>query len=146
VAEAAEAAGAAEVAQEAAEAAEVVAAAAACRKDPAESARLELSDYLARRRAVMVGCPTRPLTFCLPRCTRGCARRACERVADPDYLLAVKDNQPTLHADIKSYFETAPSGEVEQVETLGKDHGRIVMTPRGVGLCDGISATPPTAR
>jgi hypothetical protein len=37
----------------------------------------------------------------------------------------VKDNQPTLHADIKSYFETAPSGEVEQVETVGKDHGRI---------------------
>ena len=34
-------------------------------------------------------------------------------------------NQPTLHADIKSYFETAPSGEVEQVETVGKDHGRI---------------------
>jgi predicted transposase YbfD/YdcC len=45
--------------------------------------------------------------------------------AEADYLLAVKDNQPTLHADIKSYFETAPSGEVEQVETVGKDHGRI---------------------
>ncbi len=37
----------------------------------------------------------------------------------------MKDNQPTLHADIKSYFETAPSGEVEQVETIGKDHGRF---------------------
>jgi predicted transposase YbfD/YdcC len=45
--------------------------------------------------------------------------------AKADYLLAVKDNQPTLHADIKSYFKTAPSGEVEQVETVGKDHGRI---------------------
>ena len=45
--------------------------------------------------------------------------------AEADYLLAVKDNQPTLHAEIKSYFETAPSDEVEQVETIGKDHGRI---------------------
>ena len=45
--------------------------------------------------------------------------------AEADYLLAVKDNQPTLHADIKSYFETAPSGEVERVQTVGKDHGRI---------------------
>ena len=41
------------------------------------------------------------------------------------YLLAVKDNQPTLHADIKSYFQTAPKREVEQVETIGKDHGRF---------------------
>ena len=28
--------------------------------------------------------------------------------AEADYLLAVKDNQPTLHADIESYFDTAP--------------------------------------
>jgi hypothetical protein len=38
--------------------------------------------------------------------------------AKADYLLAVKDNQPTLHADIKSYFETALSNEVERVETV----------------------------
>jgi len=45
--------------------------------------------------------------------------------AEADYLLAVKDNQPTLHADIESYFETAPPTEVEKVETVGKDHGRF---------------------
>jgi predicted transposase YbfD/YdcC len=45
--------------------------------------------------------------------------------AKADYLLAVKDNQPTLHADVKSYFETAPATEVERHETLGKDHGRL---------------------
>ena len=45
--------------------------------------------------------------------------------AEADYLLAVKDNQPTLHADIESYFETAPPNEVEKVETVGKDHGRF---------------------
>src|SRR6266446_2653369 len=57
----------------------------------------------------------------------GCNPNIAQSILDAkaDYLLAVKDNQPTLHADIKSYFETAPSGEVEQVETLGKDHGRI---------------------
>jgi predicted transposase YbfD/YdcC len=45
--------------------------------------------------------------------------------AEADYLLAVKDNQPTLHADVKSYFDTAPSGEVARCETVGKEHGRL---------------------
>jgi predicted transposase YbfD/YdcC len=47
--------------------------------------------------------------------------------AKADYLLAVKDNQPTLHAEIKSYFQTAPAGEVERFETLDKDHGRLEL-------------------
>src|SRR5947208_7357047 len=57
----------------------------------------------------------------------GCNPNIAQSILDAkaDYLLAVKDNQPTLHADIKSYFETAPSGEVERIETIGKDHGRI---------------------
>jgi predicted transposase YbfD/YdcC len=57
----------------------------------------------------------------------GCNPNIAQSILDAkaDYLLAVKDNQPTLHADIKSYFETAPRGEVELVETVGKDHGRI---------------------
>ncbi len=57
----------------------------------------------------------------------GCNPNIAQSILDAkaDYLLAVKDNQPTLHADIKSYFETAPCGEVEQDETVGKDHGRI---------------------
>jgi predicted transposase YbfD/YdcC len=57
----------------------------------------------------------------------GCNPNIAQSILDAkaDYLLAVKDNQPTLHADIKSYFETAPAGEVEQVETIGKDHGRF---------------------
>jgi hypothetical protein len=32
--------------------------------------------------------------------------------AGADYLLAVRDNQPTLHAEIESYFATAPAAEV----------------------------------
>jgi predicted transposase YbfD/YdcC len=57
----------------------------------------------------------------------GCNPNIAQSILDAkaDYLLAVKDNQPTLHADIKSYFDTAPPGEVERYETLGKDHGRI---------------------
>ena len=57
----------------------------------------------------------------------GCNPNIAQSILDAkaDYLLAVKDNQPTLHADIESYFETAPMSEVEQVETVGKDHGRI---------------------
>jgi predicted transposase YbfD/YdcC len=45
--------------------------------------------------------------------------------AGAEYLLAVKDNQPTLHAEIESYFATAPAAEVEKVETIDKDHGRF---------------------
>jgi predicted transposase YbfD/YdcC len=57
----------------------------------------------------------------------GCNPNIAQSIRDAkaDYLLAVKDNQPTLHADIKSYFDTAPAGEIERFETIGKDHGRI---------------------
>src|SRR2546421_6141406 len=49
----------------------------------------------------------------------GCNPAIAQSILDAkaDYLLAVKDNQPTLHAEIKSYFQTAPSLEVEQIET-----------------------------
>jgi predicted transposase YbfD/YdcC len=57
----------------------------------------------------------------------GCNPTIAQSILDAgaDYLLAVKDNQPTLHADIESYFATAPPEEVERVETVGKDHGRF---------------------
>jgi len=57
----------------------------------------------------------------------GCNPAIAQSILDAwaDYLLAVKDNQPTLHADIESYFATAPPEEVERVETVGKDHGRF---------------------
>jgi predicted transposase YbfD/YdcC len=57
----------------------------------------------------------------------GCHPNIAQSIGDAeaDYLLAVKDNQPTLHADITRYFETAPAAEVEKFETIGKDHGRL---------------------
>ena len=72
----------------------------------------------------------------------GCNPTIAQSILDAkaDYLLAVKDNQP-LHADIKSYFETAPSDEVAQVETVGKDHSRIEVRAHTVShVVDWITA------
>jgi predicted transposase YbfD/YdcC len=57
----------------------------------------------------------------------GCQVTIAQSIVDAgaDYLLAVKDNQPTLHAEIESYFATAPAAEVEKVETIDKEHGRF---------------------
>jgi predicted transposase YbfD/YdcC len=59
----------------------------------------------------------------------GCQVAIAQSILDAgaDYLLAVKDNQPTLHAEIESYFATAPAAEVEKAETIGKDHGRFEL-------------------
>jgi predicted transposase YbfD/YdcC len=64
----------------------------------------------------------------------GCNPNIAQNIVDAkaDYLLAVKDNQPTLHAEIKSYFQTAPSGEVDRFETVGKDHGRLEIRTHSV--------------
>jgi predicted transposase YbfD/YdcC len=57
----------------------------------------------------------------------GCNPAIAQSILDAkaDYLLAVKDNQPTLHAEIKSYFDTAPSDKVERSQTVEKGHGRL---------------------
>ncbi|MGI9169046.1 MAG: ISAs1 family transposase [Caulobacteraceae bacterium] len=56
-------------------------------------------------------------------CNPGIAQSVLD--AKANYLLTVKDNQPTLHAEIESYFETAPKDEVDACEETDKDHGRI---------------------
>jgi predicted transposase YbfD/YdcC len=56
-------------------------------------------------------------------CNPGIAQAILD--ADADYLLAVKDNQPTLHAEVEAYFDTAPAAEVAVAETLDKGHGRL---------------------
>ena len=57
----------------------------------------------------------------------GCNPNIAQSILDAkaDYLLAVKDNQPTLHAEIKSYFDTAPSNQVERSQVVEKGHGRL---------------------
>lgn len=47
------------------------------------------------------------------------------RDAGAHYLLAVKDNQPTLRAEIEDFFTSAPAGDVDTFIDLDKGHGRI---------------------
>jgi predicted transposase YbfD/YdcC len=47
------------------------------------------------------------------------------RDADADYLLAVKANQPTLRAEIESFFAHAPAASLETTVDVDKGHGRI---------------------
>lgn len=42
-----------------------------------------------------------------------------------DYLLALKGNQPTLEAEVKEYFRSAPAEELVGKTTVEKGHGRI---------------------
>lgn len=57
----------------------------------------------------------------------GCQTRIAATILDrgADYLLAVKDNQPSLHDDIKRYFDDAPDTELQTVQITDGDHGRI---------------------
>lgn len=45
--------------------------------------------------------------------------------AGADYLLSVKDNQPTLRAEAESYFASAPERELDVAQSLDKAHGRL---------------------
>jgi predicted transposase YbfD/YdcC len=47
------------------------------------------------------------------------------RNAQADYLLAVKANQPTLRAEIETFFADAPTTSIESTTDVDKGHGRI---------------------
>jgi len=57
----------------------------------------------------------------------GCQTRIAATILErqANYLLAVKDNQPALHDDIKRYFDDAPAAELQTFQTVDADHGRI---------------------
>ena len=57
----------------------------------------------------------------------GCNPATAEAItaAGADYLLAVKANQPTLHAEMQAYFDAAPDAELDICITLDKSRGRI---------------------
>jgi predicted transposase YbfD/YdcC len=62
----------------------------------------------------------------------GCQKKIAQTILDrgADYVLAVKENQPSLLEDIKPYFEAvaaggAPAEHMEFIETVDGDHGRI---------------------
>lgn len=56
-------------------------------------------------------------------CQKSIASKVIEKGAD--YVFAVKLNQPTLHEDIKLYFESEKAAQ--ETKTLEKDHGRVEM-------------------
>jgi predicted transposase YbfD/YdcC len=47
------------------------------------------------------------------------------RSAQANYLLAVKANQPTLRAEIETFFADAPAAKLETTTDVDKGHGRI---------------------
>jgi predicted transposase YbfD/YdcC len=57
----------------------------------------------------------------------GCQVEIADKIVShkADYLLALKGNQPTLEADVESYFNTAPAGELVSKSSVEKGHGRI---------------------
>jgi predicted transposase YbfD/YdcC len=58
-----------------------------------------------------------------------------------DYLLALKDNQPTLAAEVAEYFRTAPATELVTKTTVEKGHGRIeTRTYTASAVVDWIAA------
>jgi predicted transposase YbfD/YdcC len=57
-------------------------------------------------------------------CQKDLARQIVE--AGADYVLALKDNPPTLHEDVRLYLDTElGQGRLPVLETVEKEHGRI---------------------
>jgi len=57
----------------------------------------------------------------------GCNPVLAQEIIDAgaDYLLSVKENQPTLHAEAEGYFAAAPPRELDVAQSLDKAHGRL---------------------
>jgi len=57
----------------------------------------------------------------------GCQTKIAQKIIDRggDYLLAVKDNQSSLHHEVARYFEDAASARLDDLQTTDGDHGRI---------------------
>jgi len=58
----------------------------------------------------------------------GCQKNIAKAIIDNqgDYVLALKDNHPTLHDDVTTWLQAENAqGHVRVHETLEKDHGRI---------------------
>lgn len=75
---------------------------------------------------------------------------AAIRDAGADYLLAVKANQPTLRAEIESFFADADPADLDSTTDLDKGHGRIeqrtVTVARDVDWLDGDRRFPGEVR
>jgi predicted transposase YbfD/YdcC len=79
----------------------------------------------------------------------GCQKAIAKTIVDQgaDYLLAVKDNQPTLHDEVREYFLACRRGDLSDkrmssCEQVDKGHGRIEVrrcfTTSNVAWFEGI--------
>lgn len=69
----------------------------------------------------------------------GCQKAIADQIIEggADYVLALKDNQPTLSADVQLWLDTEVArGRLAVIETVEKDHGRIDL--RRYALSDQI--------
>lgn len=76
----------------------------------------------------------------------GCQKAIAQAIVDGggDYVLALKDNHPTLCEDVRLWLDTeAAAGRLTALETTGKDHGRIEI--RRYVLSDRIEWLTPQA-
>jgi predicted transposase YbfD/YdcC len=57
----------------------------------------------------------------------GCQTKIAQKILDRggDYLLAVKDNQPSLHDEVARFFADADLTTLDGLQTTDGDHGRI---------------------
>ena len=66
----------------------------------------------------------------------GCQKTIASQIveAGADYVLALKDNHPTLHDDVRLYLDTEiAKGRLPVHETVEKDHGRIEIRRYALG-------------
>ncbi len=64
----------------------------------------------------------------------GCQTKIAQKIIDKggDYLLAVKDNWPTLCGEIKHYFADAKDADLDWFETTDGEHARIEVRRHAV--------------
>ena len=64
----------------------------------------------------------------------GCQTKIAEKIIERggDYLLAVKDNQPSLHNEVARYFEDPAKAKIDTLQTTDGDHGRIEVRRHAV--------------
>jgi len=57
----------------------------------------------------------------------GCQTKIAQKILDKgaDYLLAIKENWPSLHGEIERYFDTVDPARLDRFETTDGEHGRI---------------------
>ena len=76
----------------------------------------------------------------------GCQKTIAQAIVDAggDYVLTLKDNNPTLCEDVRLWLDTEVAcGRLPVLETVEKDHGRIEIRRYALGdRIDGLEAKP----